>query len=477
MAPRGPQNLYRRGVGRSLVALLALAACGDDLHYGYAGLLPVSGDSPYASNCNGAMQDGTAYRNAEVEPWLAIDPTDPSHQLAVWQQDRWDNGGANGNAGAVSFDGGVSWSWHAPAFSECAGGDYQRSSDPWVSIGPDGTAYAVAIAFDETTARSTVLASSSGDGVGWSDPALLIDDANDPDIFNDKESVTADPGQPGRAYAVWDRLTGLTQPTKPVGTGPTMLARATDGAWQPARAIYDPGVDAQTIGNVIVVMPDGTLVDAFDELAMTSTDDPPTTVSVITSSDHGDTWSPPVRIAPVMAVGVADPKHQLEVRSGDSLPQVAVDPTSGALYVAWEDARFATGARHDGVVIARSSDGGATWSQPVPVNGRLDQQAWEPTVAVAADGTVGVLYYDDRDDNPDDPTTFKATAWLATSHDGGQTWQDQALSSPFDLAPARIGDEYFLGDYQGLVGRDSDFTALFAVAFLNNDPTDIFVRP
>ena len=35
--------------------------------------------------------------------------------------------------------------------------------------------------------------------------------------------------------------------------------------WEPARSIYDPGQNDQTIGNQIVVLPDGTLVDLFAE--------------------------------------------------------------------------------------------------------------------------------------------------------------------------------------------------------------------
>src|SRR5207244_2114947 len=103
---------------------------------------------------------------------------------------------------------------------------FERTSDPWVSIAPDGTIYTLAISFDATTDRSAVLVDSSRDGM----TLLQLDD--DPDIFNDKDAITAAPD--GRVYAVWDRLTGLTMPTKPIGTGPTMLARRTADGWEPA---------------------------------------------------------------------------------------------------------------------------------------------------------------------------------------------------------------------------------------------------
>jgi hypothetical protein len=34
--------------------------------------------------------------NSEVEPWMDANPTDPDNLIAVWQQDRWSNGGARG---------------------------------------------------------------------------------------------------------------------------------------------------------------------------------------------------------------------------------------------------------------------------------------------------------------------------------------------------------------------------------------------
>src|SRR5436305_8264917 len=51
----------------------------------------------------------TNYPDAEVEPWVAADPTDPGHLIASVQQDRWNDGGSNGLTNTVSFNGGSSW--------------------------------------------------------------------------------------------------------------------------------------------------------------------------------------------------------------------------------------------------------------------------------------------------------------------------------------------------------------------------------
>src|SRR5205809_188176 len=74
-------------------------------------LVPVSGISPFAS-CpfdNVAGQPGTNTLHSAVEPWLAVDPRNPFHMVAAWQQDRWSNGGARGNLVAVTDNGGLSW--------------------------------------------------------------------------------------------------------------------------------------------------------------------------------------------------------------------------------------------------------------------------------------------------------------------------------------------------------------------------------
>lgn len=476
------------GVGRHAQQVIALGAlgvaaaagCGDNFYDPFASLVRVSGPSPFGAGCGGA-QPGESFAGVEVEPSLAVDPTDPSHLVGAWQQDRWSNGGANGIGAAVSFDGGATWMTSTPRIGRCGGGtaenggDYDRVSDPWVTITAGGTVFQVALVFDAASPRHAVIASRSSDGgVTWSDPEVLRAD-DDPEVFNDKESITADPADPGRVYAVWDRLTGQTRPTEPVGTGPTWFTRTTDGTWEPARAIFDPGIDAQTIGNVIAALPDGTLIDVFDLIAQASSTTPIHTLAAIRSVDHGLTWSDAAVIAPMRGIGVQDPNNHVFIRSGADLPQVAVDRATGVLYIAWQDAP--AGAALDAVMLVSSIDGGVSWSAPAVVNGAPGVPAFTPSVAVAADGTVGVTYYDLRDARRGDPDAFRVTPWLATSHDRGVTWSDEALSLPFDLRPALLLSAYFLGDYQGLAAVGDAFVPFFAAATQDGDDrTDVFVR-
>ncbi len=418
--------------------------------------------SPFAAACDGVPADGTLYVNAEVEPYVAVNPRNAANLVGVWQQDRWSTGGARGLLTGVSTDGGRTWVQRMAAFSRCAGGtaanggDYARASDPWVTIAPDGTAYQIAIAFNGATlaagSSGAVLVSRSTDsGNAWSAPVALIADGSD--FFNDKESITADPNDARLVYAVWDRLTAA-------GGGPSYFARTVDGglSWEPARAVYDPGPANQTINNLLVVLPDGTLVMSFTRLDATAAGGTTATLAVIRSLDKGVTWSAPITVSPMQSVGARDPETHATIRDGSNLGAIAAGP-HGELVAVWQDSRFSGGQR-DGVALSRSVDGGLTWSMPVRVNGDPSVQAFLPTVTIRSDGTVGVLYYDLRN-NTADPATLPTDIWLARSPDAA-TWLESHVSGPFDFASAPNSLGLFVGDYQSLVSIGSEFVPFYA---------------
>jgi len=413
----------------------------------------VSGPSPFASGCGGT--NGTLYVNSEVEPSLAVNPANPSHLLAMWQQDRWSNGSARGLVSAVSFDGGATWTRQAMAFSRCGGGtaanggDYDRATDPWVSFGPDGTAWAMSLS--TTGPDNAMLVSRSSDGGrSWGNAVALI--AETTPYFNDKNAITADPLDARFAYAAWDRLADP-------GGGPAYFARTVNAgaSWEAARAIFDPGANAQTIGNLVVVLANGTLVNVATRIDGTQSGPRSASVIALRSTDRGATWSAPVTIASHLAIGARDPETGTTIRDGAIIPSAAAGP-GGSLHVAWQDSRFSGGAR-DGIAYSRSLDGGLTWSAPVRVNPDPAVTAFTPNVHVLADGTVGVAYFDLRD-NTADAATLPTGYFLARSLDG-TTWTETRLAAAFDLATAPNANGLFLGDYMGLAGSGSAFLSLF----------------
>ncbi|HMJ39101.1 MAG TPA: sialidase family protein, partial [Verrucomicrobiae bacterium] len=138
----------------------------------------VSGPSPVAACASSnADQPGRNFINAEVEPQIAVSG---NNIITMFHQDRWSNGGGNAIGVSVSSDGGSTWTKSAMPWNQCASGipagtppslaGYRRASDPWVSFGPDGIAYASALAFNilvPNWANAVAVARSTNGGATW----------------------------------------------------------------------------------------------------------------------------------------------------------------------------------------------------------------------------------------------------------------------------------------------------------------------
>jgi hypothetical protein len=468
--------------------------------------------SPYSTCAFGAGGSAVNYTNAEVEPSVAMNPATSGNLIGAWQQDRWSDGGSHGLVAGFSFDGGTSWSQTDLPFNLCAPGglNYTRASDPWVSIGPDGTAYTVSISFDETDFRNAVAAATSSDGgQSWKNVRVIKADTSS-QFFNDKESVTADPVHAGVAYAVWDRLAApngiaiIPNPDEGAHnffgfTGPTWFSRTTDGGqtWSTPTIINDVSAPTsqqnQTIGNVIVVDPrTDTLYDFFDAIngsGGNASGRHGFNVAFQKSMDGGNTWTSPQIISKLGTVFVTDPNTGQQIRTGDIIPEPAIDPATGQLYVVWQDARF-SGGKFDQVAISTSVDGGATWSTPVRVNTPEGQPAFTATVAVNSDHTVGVTYYDFRELTPTNTTTLPTDYWIKTFSpaqvvSGGidTTVPDTHVAGPFNMLAAPFASGFFVGDYEGMTAVGTSFHPFFAqvncndfscAQTLTSNRTDIF---
>jgi hypothetical protein len=427
-------------------------------------LVLVSGPSPYATCTIGGP--GTNYVGAEVEPSVAVNPGRSGNIVGAWQQDRWSNGGAHGLVAGFSSNGGKSWGETPLPFSACADGlAYERASDVWVSAGPDGTVYANAISFDQTTPRNAVTAATSSDGgQTWANVNVLIGDTSS-QFFNDKNSITADPARPGVAYAVWDRLVAPNGNPRAdlhafAFTGPGMLSTTTDGGgtWTAPQVIFPTSERNQTIGNQIVVAPDGTLYDFANWIVQPNTfNKERDQIAFVKSTDGGSTWSAPVVVRDMDAASVVDPNTGQLIRTGDIIPEPAIDPTNGTLYVAWQTTDF-TGFSQ--VAMISSTDGGAHWSAPSRINTPTGQPAFTPTIKVADDHTVGITYYDFRSLTAGDTATLPTDYWFKSSKDGFAT--DSHLAGPFDMLSAPNARGFFVGDYEGLGTSGRAFVPFFA---------------
>ena len=480
---------------------VAVASAGP---YATTAVRQASSTSPFAScDISAFIFPGEVdWVNSELEPFVAVNPKDPANIIGVYQQDRLSFGGARGLAASVSHDGGLSWSTTYPHFTTCSGGtvanhgDYQRASDPWITFSPDGTAYFISLSLtfagDATQTGSAILVSKSTDGGDtWSEPVTLQRNIGDADVapyfFNDKESITADPFDSNYVYAIWDRLRKPGKSETPSAEnsfafrGDTLFARTTDGGttWEPARTIYASSSLTGTIGNVIAVLPDGTLVDVFDKLQGSGRNTPGYDTMVMRSTDHGATWSDPIEVAPDRSVGTSDPDTGARIRTGCFLPLIAADlnrgsPGYGNLYVVWCDSfgsEKTNGKVHSTMVFTQSADGGLTWSPLARIDKSGDTAAFVPSLAVASDGTVGVTYYDFRNNTP--VPGLPTDQWFVHCHPSTDctdpaSWSESHVFGPFNLENAATAGGYFLGDYEGMTTIGKNFMPFFSAP----TPTD-----
>jgi hypothetical protein len=410
--------------------------------------------------------------DAAIEPYVAVNPKNPKNIVGIWMDH-----GAAGNVAGVTSDGGQSWRNVAiPGLTQCTGGTSPDAFDPWVSFAPNGDLYSIGYA----SGRLFVNKSTDG-GLTWSSPIQV--DTPPSTRTDDRPTITADPTDSNFVYATWNRRQKIGFNAN---SSQILFARSTDGGqtWQPEQVIRDaPGTDFDW-GAQVTVLPDGTLIDSFTEGQFKQNN--PGVLTLLRSSDHGQTWSDPIQavvqlpqIDPITNppfAPITDPDTGHTVMAQPMFPSVGVDRTTGNLYAVWIDGRFSD-FQYNSIALSMSSDGGLTWSAPIQVNQTpntvppADRQAWNPSLAVAADGTVAVTYYDFRNNTP--APGCLTDYWLAFCHPSASApaanpanWSEVRLTNTsFDLeqAPTFGSGAYWLGEYEGLAAAGNDFVAVWGM--------------
>jgi hypothetical protein len=383
-----------------------------------------------------------AERDTEVGPHLAVDPNHPLRIVTVFQQSRFGSVGSADNGFATSHDGGQTWvTAPMPNLTVSFGGRWKRAQDPTVAFGPDGKVYAAGVAFTNVFCPGAVVVQRSDDGgLTWRDPVIVQKD--NCGTFNDKDWITIDtnPSSPffGRIYLTWYRTMGSDRLA-------VLKWSDDDGmSWSPMKLVSPPEVAA--ISPLPLVLPNGDLTvlysDWFDDILFSRT-----------SHDGGLTFDPPVNVSTLEGV---DP---IDMWTGPASNRVSgsVDPTTGIIYVMWEDQRLRTDNRND-IVLTTSADGGATWSSLVRVNQDApDSKIDHLTPVVAANGGFVHVTYIHRDTS--EGLNQEVGQRYLVSADGGVTFGAEIeLGALSDLTwSARITTNYlaFRGEYAGLAAAET----------------------
>ncbi|MGH9368400.1 MAG: sialidase family protein, partial [Thermoanaerobaculia bacterium] len=171
------------------------------------------------------------------------------------------------------------------------------------------------------------------------------------------------------------------------------------------------------------------------------------------STDGGVTFSPRRPIAEVRFGGLKAMREQQKSGRVDGIsgPVFAVDPGGkfpDRIYAAWTEL---DGGRFR-LLFSRSSDRGATWSKPKPVDPGAPASASEylPMVAVNPDGVLGVFFYSTEAF----PQRDRSDVYFTASVDGGETFLPKTrvsseTSRPFGAGNLRPGP--FVRTDRGLV--------------------------
>ncbi|MDX1392838.1 MAG: Ig-like domain-containing protein [Gemmatimonadota bacterium] len=347
----------------------------------------------------------------------------------------WKEGFGNppGNPARVIFsrssDGGRSWSVATPmpTVSDLSDAEVIRS-DPWLVEDRGSLVYSW-LEHDDAGRRAVGVARSEDGGATWSAPSSALAFEGAPD-----KSVLAGDGA-GTLYVIYG-LEGDDRES-------VVVVRSLDDAatWtDPVRvteaegALFLPMIAALPGGIACAFWGDNSDFPLFGD---------PYALMTACSMDGGVTWEPErvLDVAPDLGPGYQ--------RQGG--PHAITDGV-GTFFVAW----IADGPNF---VVARSDDGGRSWSEPVAVNDGPNGLRWQPTLALASDGTLHATWYDTRSGD--------IHVAYAYSEDGGLTWSRDARvttgGTPPNLTPVGppTSEGTRLGDYMGLVATADAVVVLF----------------
>jgi hypothetical protein len=465
----------------------------------------------------------------QAEEWVRVNPTD-ANNVVVTQNDR--RTGFN--------EMGVSWSIDNAAhfgdygspieFAICGGtaGPHDGLSDPAHEFDTAGNMYYTGIGFERFSSfpngengiyvwksnavhkGSFLHSPSPGPFQEFNSSPAVVTEECDPatPIFNDKEFMAIDShaGSPfvNNIYITWTRFDSHCGGS---GQGfcesPIFFSRSTDAGvtWSPIKEIsgnnssicqfgnfFDPTKDPADCnfdqGSDPIVGPDGTIYVAFNNC------NTPTLVCqqlFVKSSDGGNTWTQPVKVAddfatqPYNLVAPFDPAtgcpffRQCLSPNGYRLtdfPSIGIDDASGKLAVFWSDFRnggpcatdSGTGlpvepcANHNNdVFVSMSSNGGGSWGPTKLVSKGSSGQSqpaaqWQNWGDVAdGSGVFFVAYYDRQNGGCEGSGCNDITLAKSTNNGNSWTYRRITTASMPNLTPSNNPFEQgFLGDYMSI---------------------------
>jgi hypothetical protein len=291
---------------------------------------------------------------------------------------------------------------------------------------------------------------STTNGATWTLPSHGPAVQNTQSIFVDKPYIVADPRSAspfaGNVYAVWsdDIYSGCPQffdgPNRNFVDRRIMFARSTDRGITWSAPIELGGGCLE--GADPAVARGGALYVAWYDCNGGPHE------LVRRSSDAGRTWSSAVVAAGSLA-GCPLTLPGSNFRVTGQYPSIATDPTRPAnVYIAYPDC-----PRGDSeVFFVRSIDRALTWSAPIRVNDdptTVHRDQFFPWMAVADNGTIRIIFGDDRRDHTN-PGGRNYDIYLAGSSTHGRSFGRNLRVTSRMSDPTNSFGGAFIGDYFGI---------------------------
>lgn len=387
------------------------------------------------------------FNRQQVEPTIAIDPTNPDIIVAGAIDFRGVPESGYAWLGYYrSIDGGLTWtSTLLPGFPTDMSKEglaspinsYDLTADPVLAFDNMGNVFYVGIAVKwEPFMDAVFVAKYTNHGETY-DYTAIVYSSNEQFKFLDKPWMAVDTSgeeHNGNIYVAWSAFTGW------VGTEQIMFSRSTDHGVsfsEPQVISRSPNVYSYNLWAVITVGPNGDVYVAWDSFIHTPMGFMKFSIVMTKSTDGGENFGLCVKVQDVVPLPSPLPNNQFRVLS---LPTIGAD--DHGVYIAWDD--FRTGDAD--ILFSKSTDGGFTWTPPIRVNDVTINHQFFPAMSVS-DGNIHIAFYDSRND----PNGQLLDVYYAQSIDGGSTFQTNLLVTEVSFDPnivsVRPGASPFIGDY------------------------------
>ena len=463
----------------------------------------VAGDGDTDSNDGGSRRQGN-------EPFVVIDPTDPDTLVAGWNDYSQTDLGAGWQGFAYSRDGGETWiDSFVPGYPTDTSVEGQESplhglnteaGDPIAAFDRDGNLYVGGISFNRANdinghvfvtrydAADVPIAGAPDYPADYQFTRIVgvgTPSRNFWGIFQDKPLLEVDRtggAHDGNVYVCWSRFTGN-------GQNKIYFSRSTDGGdtWSRPFKVSVHGFTGSVQGCDIAVEGDGDVYvtfRTFNDASVVGEN----ALYFVRSTNGGASFSRAQKIRGITPYAPNDGRRDcgdgpFACPTGFVFARVPLEPRSTAdqssgadgVWLVYNEIDPATivpssssyssagGGRvgRSAVYVVRSTDDGATWSDPVKVDdaGGLGHQFFPDIDALG--GVLGVVWQDSRTDAcysvqrpmgntggatacPDDNVV---NTFVATSTDGGVTWS----------ASAKVSDVGHQPQYEMFGNRDIPF--------------------